>query len=300
MKPQTAAALKGMVQSLALNAGRKLLCEIAEEIGGPVLFLKAAWADPVLYGGQGERSGSDIDILVRGEHFDSFVAALEKRGFSRWEGLEGNRGRYFDAKEITFSPPPGSLFLTVDLHRELTDPCWFHCPVPELFERAVSYATPEGPILSLAPEDQVTYACLHYANHVFDLDERHLNDVKRLIDAFPIDWKVVEERATRMALRVALHLLRDGLLRSGGPDVPFRSGPGIRFRAFLVRRLIGRKGAIERGRRRGRLLDYLLVRPLLSDDWFAAPKFAWNFGAPWLGERLRGWPGKRSRATGSL
>ena len=114
----------GIIQSLLIKAQRGTLDAIGAAVGTPVVYLKAAWADPVLYGGRGERTGSDIDILVRPDRFEAFAAELTARGFRRYD-FDGSHAydRYFGHKEWTFEPPAGAL--TVDLHRALTEPIWY-------------------------------------------------------------------------------------------------------------------------------------------------------------------------------
>src|SRR2546430_12838012 len=74
----------GLVQSLVIKAQRRLLDQIGQKVATPVVYLKAAWADPVLYGGTGQREGSDIDVLVRPPAFFAFARALEGLGFRRY------------------------------------------------------------------------------------------------------------------------------------------------------------------------------------------------------------------------
>jgi len=278
---------KGLIQSLALRAQRELVREVAGELKVPVLFLKAAWADPVLYGGEGKRHGTDIDVLVRPTDFESIALALEKRGFRRTQGLEGERGRYFEHKETCLLPPAGSAYLTIDLHRALTNPIWFDVATEALIARARTYEVGTEKIVSLSPEDQILHACLHYAGHAFDLDGRHLEDVLRLVSTMPIDWHEVNQRARETKTSTMLSLLQSALQGLGSGPLPVETPPEARWRAWAIRKLLSPDGQLRRQRPRSRWLDYLLVRPLMTDDSTAALRFARQFGLPWLVESSR-------------
>jgi Uncharacterised nucleotidyltransferase len=278
---------KGLIQSLALRAQRELIREVAAELNAPVLFLKAAWADPVLYGNEGKRYGTDVDILVRREVFEDFAERLVKRGFRRAKGLGGERGRYFEDKETGLLPPKGSGYLPIDLHRGLTNPIWFNCNPDDLFSRSRTYEVGTEKITSLCPEDQIIHACLHYAGHALDLDSRHLEDIHLLVSAFSIDWNVVKERAIATRCTTMLYLLQSAL-RSMGSDIPVTVRLDFQMKAWAIRKLVEPDERMRRQRPRSRWVDYLLVRPLMSDDWTASVRFARHFGLPWLAETVRG------------
>jgi len=279
---------RGLIQSLALRAQRELIREVGAELNAPVLFLKAAWADPVLYGNEGKRYGTDVDVLVRREDFEVFAERLEKRGFRRATGLAGERGRYFEYKETGLHPPKGSGYLPIDLHRALTNPIWFNCNPNDLFSRSRTYEVGAEKITSLCPEDQIIHACLHYAGHALDLDSRHLEDIQRLVAAFPIDWNAVKERAIATRCMTMLYLLQSALQSMGTDISPAPVRRDFQMKAWAIRKLVEPDLRMRRQRPRSRWVDYLLVRPLMSDDYTAGIRFARQFGLPWLTETVRG------------
>jgi hypothetical protein len=264
------------------------LDDIGERVGTPVVYLKAAWADPVLYGGLGRRAGVDVDVLVRPDRFASFGRALEERGFARYRHPSAALERYYGDKEWTFLPSrPGEP--SVDLHCALGDPHWFVLPTETVLARATTYDGTHGPILSLSPEDQLLYAALHYANHLYAIDGRHLEDIVRLVGARPIAWQDVVARARSARMRLPLLLLVEALRNVGG-DVPpalLRTiGLGLRARRALCGRWIVTAPTLGRRRASGDVTDYLVLRPLLSDRALAPPRVLVQFGLPRLRERL--------------
>ena len=279
----------GLVQSLLIKAQRQQLDEMGRAIGTPVLYLKAAWADPVLFGGRGERTGGDIDVLIRPSRFDAFAAALVERGFRRHEHPSASYERYFGHKEWTFGPPAGAL--AVDLHRDLTEPIWHNMHSDEMLDRATAWDSVDGPILSLDAGDQVLYAAAHYSNHFYDLDARHLDDCDQLVQRFPIDWAEVWSRARRASLTLPLALLVDALQARGralGPEALGTRTVPLRLRRRLADLWVSTTDNLARKGARSRGIDYLLLRPLLSDQLTALPRVVLAFGLPWVKERLAG------------
>jgi hypothetical protein len=277
----------GLRHSLLLKAQRAALDEIGRALGTPVIYLKAAWAEPVLYGGQGARTGSDIDILVDPACFEPFAQRLADQGFRRYGNRSPTFERYFGHKEWSHFDPTGRA-LPVDLHRGLTDPIWFDLPADQLFARAVTYDSVDGPILSLAPEDQLLYAAIHYASHLYRIDGRHLEDCRRLVETYPIDWGVVEARARAAHVRLPLAVMLDAL-QARGARLPARAagrGPALRRRLLDHWVTRGPLPQCPRGRFASKVRDFVVLRPLLSDRIDALPRALVTFGLPWLRERL--------------
>lgn len=265
----------GLVQSLVIKAQRQLLDEVGRTCATPVVYLKAAWADPVLYGGQGQRVGSDIDILVRPSAFFAFARALEGHGFRRYVAPWLRATFRWGYKAWTYEGQP--RWMTVDLHREIAEAPWFDLPANDCIDRAVAYESVDGPILSLAPEDQILYAAAHYAQHRFTIDQRHRGDIERLVAVRPIDWPLLFERAGPLGLDVPLALLLDSL-GARGVSVPVpTAGPAFRWRLAYARRWVATSPGLERRVPAARLVDNALRLPLLSGRATALPRYLAGF-----------------------
>jgi hypothetical protein len=265
----------GLVQSLVIKAQRRLLDEVGRKTGTPVVYLKAAWADPVLYGGQGQRVGSDIDILVRPAAFFAYAAALEGLGFRRYVAPWLRASFRWGYKAWTYEGLP--RWMTVDLHRGIAEPPWFDLPAGDCVDRAVAWESVDGPILSLSAEDQVLYAAAHYAQHRFTIDQRHLGDIERLVAAHPVDWTVVFDRARPLGLDVPLALLLESVRARGVPVPAPSAGPTFAWRLAYAHRWVATTPELERRVPAARVVDNALRLPLLSGRAAALPRYLATF-----------------------
>jgi hypothetical protein len=235
------------------------------------LYLKAAWADPVLYGGEGRRTGSDIDVLVRPRTFFTFAAALEREGFHRYVAPWMRASFRWGYKAWTYEGLP--RWMTVDLHRAIADAPWFDLPADDCIDRAMAYDSVDGPVLSLSPEDQLLYAAAHYGNHRFSIDQRHLDDVELLVKARPVDWAAVVARARPLGLAVPLALVQESL-RARGAAVPAPEDvPSLRWRLAYAHRWVTTSPELARSQPWSRVLDNAVRMPLLSGRAAAMPRF---------------------------
>ena len=262
----------GLQQSLLIQAQRRLLDQMGERIGTPVVYLKAAWADPVLYAGRGERVGGDIDILVRPERFRAYAHSLAAAGFKRFHDRWHVASQHFVGKAWLYQPP-SAYALAVDLHRELVDGPWFKFAAEGLVDRAVAYASVDGKILSLAPEDQVVYAAAHYANHRYSLGPQHLNDMVALLSQVKVNWNLIRDRADESFLSVPL-LVLIAALRQRGVAVPVHAEAAAwlhRWSAILCKWLLDS----DHLQRQSPMVasDLLWLMPLLSNRKSALPRY---------------------------
>jgi len=244
----------------------------AASCGTTVVYLKAAFADPVLYDNTGTRRGSDIDILVHPGRFEALCAALLGQGYRPFS-LRDRRATMTAARERTLFPP-GRAGLAVDVHRGLDDPPWCTVAPEGLLARARPYDSPEGPIVSLCPDDQVLHAVLHHAAHCFSLDGRHADDIPRLAARFALDWPTVFARITSAGLSVAASLLLERWRAQGLaiPAEPWATRPDVALRLRLARHWITTTPVMTRVAIAPRP-EALLLRPLLSDHPTALPRF---------------------------
>ncbi len=262
----------GLQQSLYIMSQRRLLDELGARVGTPVLYLKAAWADPVLYGGRGLRPGCDLDILVRPARFVAFAEALLGEGFRRFREPWHMASQRLVGKAWLYLPPSASDLVAVDLHRGVADEPWFQMSADGLLDRAVAYTSVDGLIWSLSPEDQIVYAATHYANHRYEMKHHHLDDVVLLLQKHPVAWDLVWSRAGRAQAMLPVMLLAEALRRRGVvvPSPPAK-GAWLRWRSRMLRACFPNVETLSRQTRR---LEVATLMPLLSDSALALPRYA--------------------------
>jgi hypothetical protein len=262
--------LEGLARSLIVKRQRRLLDEIGDRVGTRVVYLKAAWADPVLYGGRGERAGSDVDVLISPEVYDAFGDELLRAGFHKQQTLPLHARR-----AVCFRGHAG--YLDVDLHRGLAQPPWFKLDDAAMFERAETYESADGPLLGLSPSDQLLHVIAHYANSRFLLDDRHLNDAVRVLERFPVDWELILQMCRRGFLEVSLQLVC-ARLRMRGFAVPLLPETlNCRSRRFALGPFFaddGNRRPVSMDPTRAAWTELLVFLPLLSTRPLALPRLA--------------------------
>ena len=248
---------------------RGLLDAIGSRVGTKVVYLKAAWADPVLYGGRGERWGNDLDVLVEPSAFEPFARELEAMGFRREPLLSHHalRGSPFRA--------PHHL-VDVDLHHALGQRPWFPLDDAALLRRAHAWDSVDGPIMGLCAEDQVVHAVTHHAGDRFTLDDRHTTDVLRLLRSHDVDWGSVCRTCSEAHLEVALHVVAGMLRRRGAdvPDTPLTPSQRLRLKALEgLFKVGGQRRFWTTSRTANIRLELLFLLPLLSTRRTALARF---------------------------
>ena len=268
MDTESSPDLLKLKQSLMVALQRRELMQLADSLGTQILFLKAAWADPVLYGGRGERYGADLDALVPENAFARFTTALKSAGYKR-RVIPTHPVMSLSYREAAFLAAPPKV--TIDLHDALGCWPWYELPTSDCFDRAIAYPSVDGPIWSLSPEDQVLYAALHYANHAMQLDDRHMEDVIRLLERFPIDWTLLEKRATTGGFLLPLAWVFEQLQhRLNVPNVPISLTTQAKVRLFFAK--LSRQRILFSSRRFSHCRD-IVIRTLLSSRTLALPRF---------------------------
>ena len=256
-----------LARSLKVKRQRAVLDAIGARLGAPVVYLKAAWADPVLYGGRGERWGGDIDILVPAAAREPFARALADEGFRGDVMLEHHVQRGWQFRH--------DKQIGVDLHLGITEQPWFPLASSRLLKRAHAWDSADGPVMGLSAEDQVVHAAAHYAADRYTLDGRHLNDIVLLLGSREPDWDAIVDTCRQAHMAIPLHVLATMLRRRGAvvPDIAL----SVREKARLtvLRRVFnvgGKRRFFTPNRDANVRIDLLTFFPLLSTRWTALPR----------------------------
>jgi len=209
-----------------------------------VVVLKGGHLAEAVYENIGQRSMTDLDILVRKQDLERVLQCVEDEGL------------FF----------PGTP-LNVDVQT-----CISHCiadlavPEEELLERATSLIIAGNEVRGFCPEDLLLHLVIHLA--VFDLygisGLRGLCDIRETIQHFRggLDWETIAARAAawgvRNAVRLSLALARELLGALVPEDVPEGldpSGVDPAAKAWAQEQIFGEK------------LDGRLLSPFFWDLW---------------------------------
>jgi hypothetical protein len=173
------------------------------QAGVPVIPLKGAAFQGLLYKNIGLRYMSDVDLLVPTESFLMAIKILGQCGFRICPKDDYENIIWFAElpivywpKELSFSGPHG---LVIELHQNLIN-SWFLQAFPlnmdAIWERAIAVSI-DDPLhkkeadslwrIFLSPYDTLAYLCLHLALHGLMFPQSYL-DVDLWIRDLPSDW----------------------------------------------------------------------------------------------------------------
>jgi len=174
--------------------------------GVPTILHKGGALAPLIYDRTEDRPMVDIDVIIRPEDWTRVHEMLlaSRYRLPPGEGTDFWRENYYNMAVASPEDPPASF----DLHWSITQEGRYNISTEDLFQRAVPFTWDGRRLLRMGNEDLLLSLFLHLAYHYFEARLLWLYDMKRLMQAWPIDWNVLRERADAWGLRtvVALNL----------------------------------------------------------------------------------------------
>jgi signal peptidase I len=165
------------------------------DAGIRVLVLKGAALATEWYHDISLRGFRDIDLWLRAGDTQQARDILQAAGYIEVDGESSHHG------SPLYRP---DLPCAVEIHHSLTQlavPC--QLPFDEAYSRSIEVGGHDGKIRTLSAEDTLVYLCVHLLAHV-DYTRgwrlRQLVDIARHLESFPVDWDVVESRATELGI----------------------------------------------------------------------------------------------------
>lgn len=172
---------------LTTQMGRIL--DVLQASGIAAVPLKGPLLGERLYGGDGVRSSSDLDVLVPYLQVRPALAAVASLGYqTETATLERALARDHNIALDNIAPP-------LELHFHLFRRFGVTLRADDFLARAVPYRTQQGQLVRvLAPEDEFLFLCVHAAAHSF-ARLAWLFDLKLLLYRNPaFDWKTLWQR----------------------------------------------------------------------------------------------------------
>lgn len=246
---------------LLLTEGGRALDVLARV--GPVLVFKGASLSELLWA-PGERSMTDVDLLVRPDLLEDARRAM---GVAGWSILStpgrplGNLlHRAFAAKS-----PRGIL---VDVHAHVAQRVRWPVPYQDLHDRAVPFSLGGKNALRPSLEDATLIAALNEAKDEHALHGSSIEDIARIVARGPLDWDLVVKRARAWRATVALWLALERAATRFGAAVPAAVRKTLRpRRGPAIERLldIGGENALSR-LMQSRRIRQAVLGPLVTDS----------------------------------
>jgi hypothetical protein len=239
----------------------------------PVVVLKGAALAEGVYGGFALRTMCDVDLWLRDGDMERAAAIMQGLGFR--ERVKDSRPLAFQALargerqffgkwgliELHWSPFPGWWLRRAAAVDD--DAAWMRAEPLALNGCAVPSEQGSEQVRQLAAEDMIIQVAAHLAvNHRFSVGTMQgLMDIAQMVQARPVNWDVVAERARAWRLRTAVWAALDltaqliGLPGAEGALVDLR--PSL-ARRVLLQRLVSPVSVLEGKDLRGHWTRYLI------------------------------------------
>lgn len=202
------------------------LAGVFEREGIPLLAVKGPALAHSVFGGVALRPFSDLDLIVRRDHFERVEARLRSEGYDEVQLQPRQKASYlFIHGQYTFwrrMPTMGSAMAVLDVHTAVMPPGYSYSEgFDDLFARSGTVPMAGTDTHVLEREDLLQVLCYHGFKNRWDR-LKYICDVAELLRAYPdLDWDTVYSRARAMhskrVLRLGLSLAHD-LLDAPLPD----------------------------------------------------------------------------------
>lgn len=173
---------------------------LLHDAGIPCLVLKGAALAQTWYGDRTQRPFVDIDLFLPVHEISRARAVLLRAGYRESSNL---RAAPHHETPLCLSRMP----CNIELHRALTPLPLRQAPsFQDLFARSMAVESDSPLVRTLGPEDTLMHLCMHLLVHVVwthGWQMRHLCDIERHVNAFEIDWHILQERVKPLGARHA-------------------------------------------------------------------------------------------------
>jgi hypothetical protein len=230
---------RSMILSLANQACfREVVAAFtAEKI--PVMVLKGAYLGTFVYRNPALRPMSDMDFLVRDEHFEQARRLLTRLRFGIAAGPLA--GEYRILQPALAHVRPGILPCAVDLHRALFSMDYYFLPSSLVWQEAVEGELYGRPVFFLSNELNFIHLGIHTLTHI-DLIRDWL-DLVLFLRRIGLDWDKLASQAASLGVLRPLYWVFHDLKRDWGvePPKPFTDALAAYVPACMEDRVIRHK-----------------------------------------------------------
>ena len=188
------------IQEVALQTTQLLTAENID-----VLWLKGVASNELLYPDLSVRPLTDADLLIRQEDRQKVKSVLVANGFicvdpspELWD-TRAYQLLCYHHQYTYYSPSFYNRSIILEVHWRPGVPTLFPGLPVDAFWDEVSPFSNNSFMLTLSPENNVIYSCIHLYKHLWS----HLLtalDLNLLLNIYEIDWRLIEERVSKWQL----------------------------------------------------------------------------------------------------
>ncbi len=264
---------------------------VAESLTGAGVehvLLKGPHLATVAYPESWRRAYSDLDVLVRPSSTIRAVEALRRDGFGPALHDGESEQEWMATYDRALRAPNGWY---VEVHSSLAPHRLYRVNSDELFRRAVPFLFGRTPALGLAPEDLLLHLTIHAAkSHYRAIEPKHVEDVRRVVDALEIDWMTYAQRAAAARCTAAswVMLTASGAWGAVDREAAARMAPSRARQRWIRRWLSPERFPMLNYPGLPRDLMRALLWPAMVDSWRPAAAAAGRLAATRVRRHLAG------------
>ena len=194
---------QGIIKELAAERQLTLIIDVLSNENIPIILLKGAAFSGTIYSKCAPRTSNDLDILVKKEHWDKVLCAIE----NVMDYTEKDQPDVFgDLYEISFKPK-NKIGVALDLHSSLVHPYLFDINEAELWHQSKVYPVLNNKnVRMLSPEHALIHQALHGYKDM-DFAKYNLVDSNEIINQLQPDGALLIDVANNWGASIPLFVL---------------------------------------------------------------------------------------------
>lgn len=160
---------------------------IFDKSGIDFLILKGPHLAYTIYGDPYQRTWSDLDILVHPNLFDTACKLLVENKFEEVKFPPRRRYTFKSYYQHSLRSPYG---IVCEIHRDFSNLSKYPVDIDNIFKTREEFDFGSVKAYGLSKEYLLFNLCIHLLKSYFDIDEKHLLDIKYLLEKRKIDWDI--------------------------------------------------------------------------------------------------------------
>lgn len=204
---------------------------IFDKNGIDFLILKGPYLAYTIYEDPFKRIWSDLDLLVPPNSFDNACNLLKENKFEEVKFPPRRRYTFKSYYQHSLKSPYG---IVCEIHRDFSNLGKYPIDIDKVFKTKVEFDFGSVKAYGLSNEYLLFNLCIHLLKSYFDVDEKHLLDIKYLLEKRKIDWdnfcEIVDKGKAKSGVYFVLVILENNYLSNIPSSVlNFLKPKGLRY-----------------------------------------------------------------------